>query len=336
MSLQKHNRWSIVIPAGVSKTDLKNRLRRTILSQLERSVCRLILDQADPTVFTVTAGFIASSLAFSLEKTWPRVRNQLAEKGLIVWHRQPRIPLRPVNYEVLPNGEKRWHLNFDFTPLASGLFDREPEKLSTRDSKKGGSRARACDPLILGGSRNPIQSGGSRDPAATGGFEPATLAPEKPTSKAAAFLLIEKQECLGAVTSANKNRIAAALGSSSEDQINTFISVLSDRVGRAKKPVGLAVHLAQLASRGELALDAPAPMLAPAAASATDVCAAKATWRGYLQGPAGVVAQAKLDAGMGQLRSPNGPLFSIADSSLFWLRVDEGELDFVTATLSMS
>lgn len=332
MSLQKHNRWSRLIPPGFTCTDLKNRLRLTTLTKLERSVCRFILDQADPTLFTVTAGFIASSLDFSLEKTWPRVRNQLAEKGLIVWHRQPRIPFRPVNYEVLPNGEKRWHLNFDFTPLASGLFDREAEKLSTRDSKKRGSRAHACDPPILGGSRNPIQSGGSRDPAALGGFEPEALAPEKPTSKAAAFLLIEKQECLVAVTSAEKNRIAAALGSAGEDQINTFISVFSARLGRAEKPVGLAVHLAQLASRGELALDAPAPpMLAPAAGSgsATDVCAAKSTWRGYLRGPVGVVAEAKLDAGMGQLRSPNGSLFSIADSSIFWLRVDEGGLDFV-------
>lgn len=330
MSLQKHNRWSRLIPPGFTCTDLKNRLRLTTLTKLQRSVCRFILDQADPTLFTVTAGFIATSLDFSLEKTWPRVRNQLAEKGLIVWHRQPRIPFRPVNYEVLPNGEKRWHLNFDFTPLASGLFDREAEKLSTRDSKKGGSRARACDPPILGGSRDPLQSGGSRDPAALAGFKPESLEPEKPTSKAAAFLLIEKQECLGAVTSADKKRIAAALGSAGEDQINTFISVLSDRMGRAKKPVGLAVHLAQLASRGELSIEAPAPALAPAATSPGEVCAAKATWHGHLRSPAGVVADAKSDASPGQLRSPSGLLFSISASAIYWQQVDEGELDFVS------
>lgn len=170
---------------------------------------------------------------------------------------------------------------------------------------------------------------GSRDPTQQGGFEPETFEPEKATSNAAAaFLIIEKQECLGALTSAEKNRIAAALGSAGEDQINTFISVFSDRVGKARKPAALAVHLAWLANRGELAVDAP---MLTAAASATEICAAKATWHGHLHSPIGMVAASRLDAAPGQLRSPTGLLFSLADSSIFWVRVDAGELDFVSA-----
>lgn len=325
MSLQKHNRWSRVIPPGFTCTALKNRLRLTTLTERERSVCRLVLDTAEPEFFTVTVKFIADSIGFSAEKQWPKVRDSLVQKGLLV-----------CNAEKLGGGQQRWHLNFDFTPLAAGLFDREAEKLSTCDSKIGGSRARACDPPILGGSRDPSKSGGSRDPAATGGFEPEALKPKKPTSKAAAaFLLFDGHECLAVFKHADKNRIAAALGSAGEDQINTFIRALAEKVssGRAKDPVAFAMYLAELTSRGELELAASGAMLPP---SAAQVCATKATWRGDLRSPAGVVAVAKLDAGMGQLRAPTGPLFSIADSSLFWLRVDEGELDFVSATMSIS
>ena len=319
MSLKKHNRWSRVIPPGITCTDLKNQLIRTTLIERERSVCRLVLDTAEPELFTVTVKFIADSLGFSAAKQWPKVRDLLVQKGILV-----------CNAEKLNGGQQRWHLNFDFTPLASGLFDRE-EKLSTPDAKKVGSRARACDPPILGGSRDPLQSGGSRDPAPLGGFEPEALEAEKPTSKAvAAFLLLKEQECLGAVTSEDKNRIAVALGSASVAQINTFIHVFSARVGQARRPVGLAVHLAGLAGRGELSIEAPAPVLARAAPSPTEVCAAKASWHGHLRSPAGVVADAKSDASPGQLRSPNGPLFSIAASAIYWQQVDEGELDFVS------
>lgn len=320
MSLQKHNRWSRVIPSGFTCTDLKNHLIHTTLIERERSVCRLVLDTAEPEFFTVTVKFIADSIGFSPAKQWPKVRDSLVQKGLLV-----------CSAETLGGGQQRWHLNFDFTPLASGLFDRE-EKLSTPDTEKGGSRARACDPPILGGSRDPTQSGGSRDPAALGGFEPEALEPEKPTSKAAAFLLLQKQTCLAAVTSADKYRIAAELAKAVPAQIDAFFGVLSARVsgGKVNDLVSYAVSLAKLAGSGQLALDAVLPP------SAAEVCAAKGAWRGDLRGPAGVVAVAKLDAGMGQLRSPNGPLFSIADSSLFWLRVDEGELDFVSATMSIS
>jgi hypothetical protein len=321
VSLQKHNRWSRVIPPGVTCTDLKNQLIRTTLIERERSVCRLVLDTAEPELFTVTVKFIADSLGFSASKQWPKVRDLLVQKGILV-----------CNAEKLGGGQQRWHLNFDFTPLASGLLDRE-KKLSTPDAKKGGSRARACDPPHLGGSRDLAALGGSRDPAALGGLELEALEQEKPTSKskAAAFLLLEKQTCLAAATSADKYRIAAELAKAVPAQIDAFFGVLSARVsgGKVNDLVSYAVSLAKLASSGQLALDAVLPP------SAAEVCAAKATWRGDLRSPAGVVAVAKLDASMGQLRSPNGPLFSIADSSLFWLRVDEGELDFVSATMSI-
>lgn len=131
VSLQKHNRWSRVIPAGFTCTDLKNRLRDTTLTERERSVCRLVLDTADPEYFTVTVRFIAESIGFSADKTWPKVRDLLVKKGILI-----------CNAERLGGGQQRWHLNFDFTPLAAGLFTRKEKELSTPDEKKGGSRAR--------------------------------------------------------------------------------------------------------------------------------------------------------------------------------------------------
>lgn len=319
MSLQKHNRWSRVIPPGFTCTDLKNHLIRTTLIERERSVCRLVLDTAEPEFFTVTVKFIADSIGFSPAKQWPKVRESLVQKGLLV-----------CSAETLGGGQQRWHLNFDFTPLASGLFDRE-EKLSTPDAKKGGSRARACDPPILGGSRDPSRSGGSRDPSKNGGLEPEALEPEKPTSKAAAFLLLEKNKKLCAATMADKNRIWDALDGADASQAGAFFGSLEARLSRARSPVALSVHLAGLATRGELSIETTSEP----AVLAAEICAEMACRRGHLRGPSGVVALAQADAAPGQLRSPSGLLFSLADSAVFWSRVENGELDFVVAdTLS--
>ena len=326
MSLKKHNRWSRIIPLGTTKTDLKNRLRLTTLTERERSVCRLVLDTADPTnadprkEFTLTVAFICESIGFSPENVWPKVRNLLTEKGMLASCSEP-----------LGRGEKRWHLNFDFTPLAAGVFDK-PVELFTDTTKNKGSRARVRDPLRLGGSRDPLEKAGSRDPVRKRGLEPETLEPEKPTAKAAAVAsgLTEIERRLPGVAQPELERVIAALAGATEDQTTAFFQIFSDRRAGARDAVALCIGLARLASRGELRVTNDG-QTAPQIELAEDVCMNHDGWIGHIEDPSGVLAVAQA-GNFGLLHGRSGGVFAQAESARFWRKVDAGELDFVEST----
>jgi len=302
---------------GVTCTDLKNRLRSTTLTERERSVCRLVLDMAGPELFTVTVKFICESIGFSTENVWPKVRNLLTEKGILI-----------SQSEALGRGEKRWHLNFDFTPLAAGLFD-SPAGLSTDRTKTRGSRARARDPLHLRGSRDPLQPPGSRDPAVEAGLEPEALEPKIPTTKEVVVSAsTEKEERLQGLAEAERRRVMTALEGAHSEQVTAFYQILAERRAGARDPVGLSIGLARLASRGELRVRVIAPTPDLHIDLATTVCAAHADWRGHIAGPSGVLAVAQAgDAGL--LRDERGAIFAPKDSARFWRKVNEGDLDFI-------
>lgn len=329
MSFQKHNRWSRVIPPGFTCTNLKNQLRVTTLSERERSVCRLVLDTAEPTEFTLTVKFISDSIGFSAAKTWPRVRDLLVSKGILAFRA-----------EELGGGEKRWHLNFDFTPLAAGLFDlpaddlAEAEELSTDADKKKGSLARACDPPHLVGSHDPAQSGGSRDPTVQGGLEPDTFEPEKTTTNAAAAPTSastgKEEDQLPGLTEAERGRVMKKLTGASEEQKELACQIYRVRRHSALDPAGLAISLASQAAKN--ALCAPRLQIAPVveADQSAAVCAAHAHWRGDLVGPTGARARSK-SGDEGQVRDHFDRLFSLSESAALWRRIEAGELDFIAA-----
>lgn len=311
----------------MTTTDLKNRLIRTSLRERERAVCRLVLDTAS--TFTLTARFISRSCGFSLERTWPRVRDSLINHGLLIYEWQRPIPLRPVNYRVLDGGQKCWYLNFDFTPLALGTLDqvKVDPKLSTSAAKRGGSRARACDPPQQGGSRDPLLLAGSRDPATKAGLELEVLEQEKPTTKeVVAFCLTEKQ--LKGFSQSELSRVNEALGEATPVQRNTFIQIFTRCRAKARDPVGLAVSLARFAAKGELQLPLSLKTETPGQ-TARSICDDHGSWRGELCDPTGVQARAVGDFG-GQLRDPAGDLLTLTASAAAWQRVDAGELDFVS------
>ena len=262
LSFEKHNHWSRVVPSGVTETDLKNRLRITTLTERERSVCRLVLDTAPPAEFTLTVKFITDSIGFSAEKIWPKVRDGLILKGILNAHS-----------ERLGHGEKRWHLNFDFTVIAAGKLDADAsdEKLSTPQAQRGGSHARACDPPIWGGSGNP---------PGFGGLEPENLEPETTTTKPA--VVTEKEETQihwpAGLSDGQKTAARAALAGLVDHEKQQLLDELAGAlmVRLVMNPAGWLRSLVERQKHGGLLLELAPDIAAARAARAAQAAREKA------------------------------------------------------------
>ena len=298
------------MPSGVTQTDLKNRLRVTTLTERERTVCRLVLDTASPAEFTLTVKFITDSIGFSAAKVWPKVRDGLILKGILNAHS-----------EKLGHGEKRWHLNFDFTVIASGVLDAPTEKLSTTQAQKGGSRARTCDPPQMGGSRNPPS--------------PERLEPANLETKTTTFVV---EDCLkriktglqgAGIQDLDIDQILSKLSAtSSQQQLSIYESLIVQRVVAANSPVAMATGLMRRAALGQLhAQPTATPTNEEQPMHPADFCAARSEWIGQLLNPDGQIACCRRgDRGM--LRDFSGTLYSMARSQKIWLGVDVGALTF--------
>lgn len=304
MSFQKHNQSSVFIPADTTRLELRNRLKNTTLGPNERAVARIVLDTGG--VFVLTVQHIIQSAGWRTKKTWPKTRNNLIAAGLL-----------EVGFEPLPGKAKKWFLKFDFTPLAIGMLDEKlDEKLSTDEAKKGGSRARACDPP---------QKGVSRDPPLLGVSTLETFQRKIPPPPPHSHPVSN-----GGVLSIKK-REEELLATATDEQRQFFFATMARPRTKIRDIAAYRIDLAKKAAGGLLTgpinvITACSPISAEAGPDFwLFECEKNSDLAGVLTGPNGPVARARSGAAGTLVCDKTGRTFDYRKSAKLWLQLAAGE-----------
>ena len=311
MSFQKHNQSSVFIPPDTTRLELRNRLKNTTLGPNERAVARIVLDTGG--TFVLTVSHIIQSAGWRTKKTWPKTRNNLIAAGLL-----------QVGFEPLPGKAKKWFLRFDFTPLAIGMLD---EKLPTDEDKKGGSRARACDPPKMGVSHDPPEMTGSRDPPEKGGSTQETFQRKTPPPARAGAVS-------GGVVWSIKEREEELLNAATAEQRQFFDQIVARPSIKIRDPVGYRFGLAKRAADGTLTgpMNVVTAVRPVSAVDGADfwlfLCEKNSDRVGLLTGPDGPIARARSGAAGTLVCDKSGRTFDYQKSAKLWQQLAAGELDF--------
>lgn len=144
MEKNNFNFSRVILLHDMNRAQMKKRVLTSALAERQKFLLLWVLDQAD-SFHLITVAQIRKELSLG-ERKWGKLRDQLIEMGVLTQAHDRR-----------PNGSSTWTLVFDFTQF-------KDSKLSTGEIKMQGSRARACDPLKMQGSGNPLVLQGSHDP----------------------------------------------------------------------------------------------------------------------------------------------------------------------------
>lgn len=317
-----HNEGTIVRPHGKPLTAFSVVPDAILMDASLSAAARLVLTYiaGRPPGWVATVTDIKKKLSFS-ESQWKSARDALKQAGIIPLDHPKRMGGGVNRFSwVLDLLMERYYLS---TAHPSETADAQPSKIADGSHQRFSMDGKVADyqEEFTNTKKPPTPTGA----AAESGGGVVVFDVDQRAGHTGLKVQLE------GLTSAELLRVERALADASANQVQLFSKIWDSSKAAARSPVALAIALAKLAAKGHLNQineQADQPHSADVTGeSAACVCARHSSETGHLVSPAGLVAIASA-AYQGLLQAPAGGVFSLLQSSKFWLRLEAGEFDF--------